>query len=88
MNIPQPKATFGDKVLVKSYCPEDKHFESGKVLDAEYHVHNDGTGGWHYRVQLDRKTKSKIWSGIEYGDNSLFLFVSDNYLIRQDNEDN
>lgn len=48
MNIPQPKATSGDKVLVKSYCPEDKRFESGKVLDAEYHVHNDGTGGWYY----------------------------------------
>lgn len=88
IHIPQPKAVPKDKVWAENYRTADHRMENGEVLNAEYHMDWSGVGGrWSYRVRLERRTKSNIQYGREYGNNTLILHVSDDGIEKMTKEE-
>lgn len=76
--VEQPKFLPGQKVLVKNYRRKD-FIESGKVIKAEYHLHENG-GHWYYHILLDRISKETVYYGHTKGGNRIWLNVSNEAL--------
>lgn len=80
MNIPKPKANFGDVVLVHNYrrktADGKKIFETGKITGLEYRHRFNGKFAWSYEVVLERKSAiSTTVFGRQIGGNTIRLYV-------------
>lgn len=81
--LPQPKVLPGQKVWVKNYRKKYGDEELATVCGCKLRLSRKGQTTeyilrWAYDIVLVRRTPSqKSYSGREYGDRPMFLYVGD-----------
>lgn len=86
ITLPQPKVLPGQRVIVHNYRSKPKDgrqvWEYGRCGRATLGLSTDMSGRkmykhWSYEVVLDRRSRSKIKYGQEYGNSTVSLTVGD-----------
>ena len=92
MNIPDPKANYGDTVWVHNYRSKPKDgsqvWEEGEVKYLEY-GNSYGSFSWSYEIRLNRQTHSGNPIFLHVGNdkissNPIFLHVGNDKISREE----
>lgn len=71
MNIPDPRAQYGERVSVLNYRKRDTTWELGEVCGLEYVNPFGGGFRWRYTVRLDRHADSGAVIRLCVGDDRI-----------------